>query len=187
MDKQIRFLSNNLEKIEEVRTILQSCGIEVIPNRTKIVELQTDDVRLLVKDKALKAFKKIGRPLIVEHTGLYIDKINGLPGGLTQIFWDTLQADKFAELFGASDNTSKATAKTIVCYVDGKKFKFFESEISGSIVNVPRGDRKFQWDCVFVPENTQQTFSEMTKEKKNTMSMRTKALQQFVEYLNNPK
>ena len=143
MDKQIRFLSNNLEKIEEVRRILQSCGIEVIPNRTKIVELQTDDVRLLVKDKALKAFKKIGRPLIVEHTGLYIDKINGLPGGLTQIFWDTLQADKFAE--------------------------------------------KFQWDCVFVPENTQQTFSEMTKEKKNTMSMRTKALQQFVEYLNNPK
>ena len=187
MVKQIRFLSSNPEKIKEINTILKDDGIEVISNNTKLEELQTNDVRHLVKDKALKAFKKIGRPLIVEHTGLYIDKINGLPGGLTQIFWDTLQADKFAELFGAPDDSAKATVRTTVCYVDGKNFQFFEGEICGSIVDVPRGDRVFQWDCVFVPEGSKLTFSEMGTKEKNKISMRKIALQQFAEYLNKTK
>ena len=70
--------------------------IQSLPS--KVEELQTEDSKRLVKDKAIKAFKQVGRPLFVEHTGLYIDYMNGLPGGLTQIFWDNLQADKFCEI-----------------------------------------------------------------------------------------
>ena len=184
MKKQIRVLSKNPEKIREIKEILDSNDIEVISNKTKIEEIQTENVHHLIEDKALKAYKKIGRPLIVEHTGLYIDKINGLPGGLTQIFWDTLQADKFAEIFGASDKSSKAKAKTIVCYVDGKKFKTFEGEINGYIIDKPRGSKDFQWDCVFVPDDYDQTFAEMGHDKKNNISMRKIALSKFAEYLN---
>ena len=75
MNRQIRILSSNPEKIKEVRDILNEFNIEVISNNIKLEELQTDDVIHLVKDKALKAYKKIGRPLIVEHTGLYIEKL----------------------------------------------------------------------------------------------------------------
>lgn len=129
--KQIRFLSNNAFKTKEVSEILKTLDVDVIPIARKIEELQTDNVNHLVKEKALKAFKIIGRPLFVEHTGLFIDKINQLPGGLTQVFWDKLQADKFTELFGADVGESKVKAITTICYIDGKNTHIFDGEVEG--------------------------------------------------------
>ena len=99
---EIRFVSSNRFKIAEAQQILGKHSISVVPSALKIDELQTEDTSKLVRDKLLKAFRRIGRPLFVEHTGLYLDHLGGLPGGLTQIFWDKLQADRFAELFGKS-------------------------------------------------------------------------------------
>lgn len=180
--KQIRFLSNNACKTKEVSEILKTLDVDVIPIARKIEELQTDNVNHLVKEKALKAFKMIGRPLFVEHNGLFIDKINQLPGGLTQVFWDKLQADKFAELFGADVGESKAKAITTICYIDGKNTHIFDGEVEGSIISVPKGDRNFQWDCIFVPDGYDQTFAEMGA-LKNDISMRKTALQKFADFL----
>jgi XTP/dITP diphosphohydrolase len=135
---------------------------------------------LLVRDKALKAFEYLGEPLFVEHTGLYLDYLNGLPGGLTQIVWDRLEADRFAQLFGTTDD--KVLARTVIGYVDGKKCHFFEGEISGRISSQPRGPRGFQWDCVFVPEGFDKTFAELG-DKKNEISMRKQALDKFAGFL----
>jgi XTP/dITP diphosphohydrolase len=142
--------------------------------------LQTEDPKLLVRDKALKAFEYLGEPLFVEHTGLYLDYLNGLPGGLTQIVWDRLEADRFAQLFGTTDD--KVLARTVIGYVDGKKCHFFEGEISGRISSQPRGPRGFQWDCVFVPEGFDKTFAELG-DKKNEISMRKQALDKFAGFL----
>lgn len=175
----IYFVSKNTHKQEETRGILDALGIEVLPVSTEINELQTMDTNSLVRDKAHKAFQKIGRPLIVEHTGLYLEMLGGFPGGLTQIFWDSLQRERFAQLF-ASD-ADKAVAKTYIGYVDGRRIKVFTGEVSGRIVT-PRGDPKFQWDCVFMPENYNCTFAEMGVAK-NEVSMRRLALEQFCAYL----
>ena len=40
MNRQIRILSSNPEKIKEIRDILNEFNIEVIPNKTKLDELQ---------------------------------------------------------------------------------------------------------------------------------------------------
>lgn len=179
---QIRFLSSNKFKIAEAQTILDHAGVHVLPIQLKIEELQTEDTKCLVKDKALKAFQLIGRPLFVEHTGLYLNYMNGLPGGLTQIFWDTLLADKFSEMFGkASDCT--VTAKTVIGYIDGKQFYDFEGAVPGKIVDIPRGNRDFQWDCVFMPDGYYQTFAELG-DVKNEISMRRRALDSFADFLN---
>ena len=95
---KIRFMSSNKHKIAEVQRILAPVGVDIIAVSQKIQELQTEDVYALVKDKLIKAFGAIGRPLFVEHTGLYLSGLNGLPAGLTQIFWDQLEADRFASL-----------------------------------------------------------------------------------------
>ncbi|UTF58924.1 non-canonical purine NTP pyrophosphatase [Gilvimarinus sp. DA14] len=178
---EIRFLSGNKFKIKEASLILKGAGVSVVPVKAKVEELQTEDTSRLVKDKALKAFEKIGRPLFVEHTGLYIDYMNGLPGGLTQIFWDTLQADKFTQLFGkGGENT--LVAKTVIGFVDGKRFHLFEGCVKGYVPTEPIGNRDFQWDCVFVPEGESKTFAELG-ERKNEISMRKKALDQFASFL----
>jgi len=179
---EIRLVTNNQFKIEETIEILKETKIKIIPLRMKIEELQTKEVNRLVKDKLLKAFSKIGRPLIVEHTGLYINYMNGFPGGLTQIYWDSLEADKFTEIIGNLENP-KAIAKTTIGYCDGKKIHLFDGEINGIIAKTPRGNKSFQWDCVFIPEGESETFAEMG-DRKNDISMRKLALEKFKMHIN---
>lgn len=174
---EIYFVSGNDYKISEANAILKPSNIRVMPHRSKIKEIQTSNTEELVRDKAIRAFKEIARPLFVEHTGLYLDMLNGLPGGLTQVIWDTLGKDRFSELFASEHNI--ATAKTTIGYIDGKQLHFFFGEIKGRIVNPPRHDNGFQWDCIFVPENESLAFSEMLPAKKNMISMRRMALEKF--------
>lgn len=177
---KIYFVSNNEFKIKEAKEIL-SKDLIVEDIKMKIDEIQSEDAEKIVKDKVLKAFKAIKRPVFVEHTGLYIEDFGNLPGGLTQIVWDSLQADKFCDYFGTRKNT-KAEAKTIIGYCDGKKTISFEGSISGNISNKPIGNRKFQWDCVFIPEGYTKTFAELD-DTKNEISMRKIALKKFLVYL----
>ena len=178
---RIRFVSSDACKIREVRTILESDDIVVVPVSIKIEEIQTENVQSLVHQKVLKAFQRIGRPVFVEHTVLELKGLNGLPGGLTQIFWDRLQADTFAALVNGL-SSRVVTARTVIGYCDGQSICFFEGEVTGTVPEEPAGDREFQWDCVFVPDGYEQTFAELGA-KKNQISMRRRALDEFATFL----
>jgi XTP/dITP diphosphohydrolase len=176
---RLRFLSSNPNKVTEAKAILSPAGFELIAVAKKLEEIQSDNVEFLVRDKCIKAFRLIGRPVFVEHTGLYIEALNGFPGGLTQIFWDTLGAERVAALFGKEDGL--AIARTRIGYCDGRCVHQFEGEVSGKLARKPRGDTS-QWDCIFIPEGSTKTFAEMG-ERKNEISMRRKALDQFAAFL----
>jgi XTP/dITP diphosphohydrolase len=179
---QLRFISRNDHKIREASAILNPYGVEVIAVPEKIEEIQSEDVRRLVRDKLLKAFQLVGKPLFVEHTGLEIAALNGLPAGLTQIFWDRLQADDFSKLVAGLPSAA-VVARTVIGYCDGQKVRFFEGKIAGKISPTPRGSRDFQWDCVFVPDGETQTFAELGEKRKNEISMRRLALDELGAHL----
>lgn len=178
-------MSVNRHKVAEVQRILAPVGVDIVPVSKKIEELQTEDVDRLVRDKLIKAFEAIGRPLFVEHTGLYLSGLNGLPAGLTQIFWDKLEADRFTNLVAGLGDAA-VTAKTVLGYCDGHEIRLFEGSIEGTVPRVPAGPTDFQWDCVFVPNGHTQTFAEMGAAK-DDISMRRKALDQFAAYLDSVK
>ena len=182
---KIYFLSSNKFKIQEVQSILNSTDIDVLAVSSKINEIQSDNMQEIAMDKVLKAFKEIGRPILVEQTGLLIKDFGNLPGGLTQIFWDSLQADKFSEIF-SKIGSSEVTAKTVLAFCNGKHIHTFEGTIDGHIVNPPRGNKDFQWDCVFEPIGYNKTFAELGDEK-NNISMRRLALNKFKTYLEDIK
>jgi XTP/dITP diphosphohydrolase len=178
MVMQIRFLSGNQHKLAEASTILRAAGVEVIPAAVAIPELQVADMEALVRDKALRAFQRLGRPLFVEQTGLLLDRLNGFPGGLTQIFWDAIGPDLMCELFGSGSEVG-VTARTRIGYCDGRKIHQFEGSIRGRIAPAPAGDRGFQWDCVFIPDGYDQTFAELGVK----ISMRRIVLDAFASHL----
>src|SRR5829696_5473667 len=115
---RLRFLSSNPNKVTEANAILSPAGLELIAVEKKLDEIQSADVEFLVRDKCIRAFRLIGRPVFVEHTGLFIEALNGFPGGLTQIFWDTLGAERVAGIFGSADG--RAVARTRIGYCDGR-------------------------------------------------------------------
>ena len=130
--------------------MLKSEHIRIVPITDPIHEIQSKNLHDIVIDKVMKAFKGVMRPVIVEHTGLILRDFGELPGGLGKIFWDSLGADQFATFFAHTD-TAYAIAKTVIAFCDGRQIKTFVGEIDGQIVDPPRGNRAFQWDCVFQP------------------------------------
>ncbi|WP_299155009.1 non-canonical purine NTP pyrophosphatase [uncultured Tateyamaria sp.] len=179
--RALRFLSGNPHKIREVEDILSGIDIEIVAVDYKISEIQTIDVPKLVHGKCIRAFQRVSQPIFVEHTSLKISALNGFPGGLTQVFWDTLQADNVSKLFGSLPDPT-VVASTRIAFCDGKRIHQFEGEVEGSIAAEPRGNRDFQWDCVFVPKGETETFAELG-DRKNEISMRRRALESFAEFL----
>lgn len=182
MTRQIRFLTRNSGKFEELNQLLANSGIKLIRDATEIHELQTEDMDTLIRDKVLKAFNLIRHPLIVDHTGLAFDLLNGFPAGLTSVFYDKLENHGIASLIGQSEKP-QVTAITLIGYCDGRKIETFKGEARGTIAERERGADGFQWDKVFVPEGSNETYAELGQQKKNEISMRRKAFDRFAAFL----
>lgn len=180
-NRRIVFVSNNKYKIHETTKILKEFDITVVASSIKLHEIQTENIDQLVKDKTIKAFKRIKNELIVEHTGLFIKDLNDLPGIHTQVFWDSLGKEKFTQIARKLDSRI-IIAKTIIGYCDCKRVYIFRGEIEGLISDEPRGDDRFQWDCIFIPRGYDQTFAELDTVEKNKISMRKIALMNFAKH-----
>lgn len=177
---KLYFLTKNDFKYNEAKVLLPK-SIELIKFSESIKEIQSENIDEIVNDKILKAFKKIYRPIFIEHTSLYLEGLNDFPGGLTQIFWDKLGADDFSK-FITLTKSCKAKAKTIIGFCDGKRIHTFEGAIEGSIASSPQGNKDFQWDCVFIPNGYTETFAQLGPEK-NKISMRKIAFDKFNNFL----
>jgi len=58
----------------------------------------------------------------------------------------------------------------------------FTGRTDGKIV-LPRGPTNFGWDPIFQPDGFNDTFAEMRKETKNSISHRRRALDKLLQYL----
>ena len=67
---------------------------------------------------------------------------------------------------------------------EGSKVETFPGRCDGKIVS-PRGPTDFGWDPCFQPDGFDQTYAEMEKETKNSISHRGRALEKLKEYLLN--
>jgi XTP/dITP diphosphohydrolase len=137
---------------------------------------------VLLRDKLLKAFQVIRRPLIVDHTGLSFDLLNGFPSGLTSVFYDKLGDAGIAHLIGRSAKLG-ATAITLIGYCDGRTVRSFQGNARGMIADEPRGRGGFQWDTIFIPKGYDKTYAELGQKKKNEISMRRIAFDAFAKFL----
>jgi XTP/dITP diphosphohydrolase len=179
---ELRFLTRNPGKFRELSELIDSSKYKLLQDSTEINELQTEDMDALIRDKILKAFEKVRRPLVVDHTGLHFDLLNGFPAGLTSVFYDKLKPEGIASLIGKSANR-KVTAVTLIGYCDGKKIHMFKGQIDGLVSDAPRGDEGFQWDKIFIPNGYDKTFAQLGNKKKNEISMRKRAFDEFANFL----
>ena len=59
----------------------------------------------------------------------------------------------------------------------------FEGIIKGEITHLRKGEGGFGYDAVFMPEGYEKTFAQMTRQEKNNISHRGRALQKLVQFL----
>lgn len=166
------FVTTNKNKLREVNEIL---GEELESIEIELIEPQALEVEEVVKEKAMDAFMKIGKPVLVEDTGLYFETWNGLPGALIKWFLLSVGNQGILRMMTGEPNR-KVIAKTAIGFYDGKEAHVFIGEVAGIIAGKIMGESNFGWDPIFIPAGYKKSFAQMNAEEKNKISMRYIAL-----------
>jgi XTP/dITP diphosphohydrolase len=179
----IYFNTVNVDKIREIEFILSSHS-KFKPHflNKYVVEVLSNDIRKVVKQKAIDAYSYWRLPVIVEHGALEIEYLNNFPGALSKPMWD-LMNEKICSLIpkGESRNAKVISA---VCYCNGKNIKTFIGETAGEISENGKGTKGFQFDPIFIPSGSTKTYAEMDLDEKMPYSQATKSYALLIDYLN---
>lgn len=183
--KQLLFVTGNQKKLEEVKAILESESISVSSVALDLPELQGEPENIS-KEKCRLAAAQVGGSevsIIVEDTSLCFNALKGLPGPYIKWFLAKLGHDGLNKMLYAYEDKS-AYALCVFSLSTDKDAEpiIFRGETAGKIVP-PRGPTDFGWDPIFQPDGFEQTYAEMRKDVKNSISHRRKALNKLKEYL----
>uniref|UniRef100_A0A6B2LJB3 Inosine triphosphate pyrophosphatase n=1 Tax=Arcella intermedia TaxID=1963864 RepID=A0A6B2LJB3_9EUKA len=174
-------------KLREVSAILndntEHLPLPIINKVVDLPELQ-GDAKSVAIEKAKVAVASIQGPCIIEDTCLFFNAWNGLPGPYIKWFMSSCGNEGLNKMLTSYDDKSaSATAIFSFCAGVGQPVHLFEGEVKGKIVP-SRGSEGFGWDPIFEPEESNgKTFAEMTKDEKNLISHRRRALQKLRTFL----
>jgi XTP/dITP diphosphohydrolase len=177
---RVTFASTNRNKFSEAQAILEPFGITVDFANIDLVELQSDSLEQIAKEKARSAFDLLKKPAIVEDDGLFIDTLKGFPGQYSSFVFQTIgNAGILKLLNGCADRS--ASFRSIIAYADGKQVSVSEGLVKGRISEfVFEGG--WGYDPIFVPDGSRLTFAQLDQEK-NKFSHRRKGLEMFAQWL----
>ena len=178
---KIYFVTTNEFKAKEVQAFISASppNVEIHVLQKDLQEILVLDLDTIVKHKALEAYKYLAVPCVVEHSGLFMKGLPGLPGGLGQVIWNKI-GDRMCSLLREGDST-EATAQSFIAYCDGRHVRSYYGETAGRLAESARGDYKFNWDPIFIPEGSDKTYGEMGPEEKRATSPTIKA---WISFLN---
>lgn len=141
-------------------------------------EIQSDDPEKVVVDKVKRAYKATGKPVVVEDVSAGLDKFKGLPGPFIKYFIQKIGKDALYQLAGKEGE--RAIVSCSIAYYDGTNLLTVRGDVPGTVV-ADRGGEAFGFDSVFIPDGETETFAQMTKERKNSLSHRSKAIHLFID------
>ena len=175
----VTFASTNKNKYREVKSILSAHSISVDFAQINLVEIQSDSLEEIAREKAKSAFAQVCRPIIVEDDGLFIEVLKGFPGQYSSHAFKTIGNAGIMKLLAGSANRS-AYFLSLIAFYNGKTLSISEGSVGGSISGkIAEGG--WGYDPIFVPTGINLAFAEL-KEKKNEYSHRRKALDNFARW-----
>jgi XTP/dITP diphosphohydrolase len=180
----VRFLTGNRHKLEELSAVLGECGYRVEPVERGAVklELQSDSLEAIAAAAASLAYSALGFPVAVEDAGLFVDALNGFPGPYSRYVYKTIGIEGILKLLEGR-NGREAEFRSVIAYAGPWGVKVFTGTVRGRIADAPRGSGGFGFDPIFIPEDEERTFAEMSVEEKNQYSHRARAARQLCRWL----
>ncbi|KAL4929643.1 non-canonical purine NTP pyrophosphatase [Aspergillus undulatus] len=177
--KTLNFITGNKNKLAEVRAILGDV-IDVQNQAVDVPEIQ-GTIEEIAKEKCRHAANAVGGPALTEDTALEFHALKGLPGPYIKSFLEALHHEGLNKMLDSFE-TREAEAVCTFAFSPGPGSEpiIFQGRTEGTIVR-PRGPASFGWDPIF--EHDGKTYAEMTKEEKNKVSHRYKALLKLQQWL----
>jgi XTP/dITP diphosphohydrolase len=169
------FASSNKHKYYEAKQILATFGIKLKFFKFNPIEIQSESISDIARKKALDAYKKAKRPIMVEDVGLFIERLGGFPGPYSSYVYKTIGNNGVSLLARGG----RAKFLSVVALYDGKKMRLFEGIVHGHIAKKPKGDG-WGYDPIFIPDGKKQTYAQI--DDKNLLSHRFFALQNMARF-----
>ncbi|HEX8598898.1 MAG TPA: non-canonical purine NTP pyrophosphatase [Chloroflexia bacterium] len=179
--RRVYFVTSNPEKQVEAKLVLEPRSIQIQLLQQTIIEPLSVDLPIVATSKVVEAYRRYHIPVFVEHGGLYIEALKGLPGCLSKLMFTALKGEICDLIRPGQDRT--AIARSLVAFCDGRRIHLFTGEVNGTISVTPKGARDYYYDTVFIPEGHSQTFAEMSIEDKTRISHVKQAYEAFASHL----
>ena len=130
-----------------------------------------------------------GYDCFADDTGLEIEALNGAPGVYSARYAGPQRSaeDNMSKILNKlqGKENRKAQFRTAIALILNEEEHLFEGKVDGHISEDRQGDEGFGYDPIFLPENDQRSFAQMSMEEKGEISHRGRAVKKLVEYLNN--
>ncbi len=128
------YITSNKAKIRVASRFLSPLNVEIEGKQLDLVEIQSDNIEEIARDKARQAYAAINEPLFVNDAGWYITALNGFPGPFMKYVNQWLTADDMLRMMSGHANR-EVIFKEVVCYVDKNQLKSFVGEIKGKVLD----------------------------------------------------
>ena len=185
------FATHNQHKLREIQALLppniQLLSLDDISCNEDIPETATtiEDNALL---KAQYVQKQYHCNVFADDTGLEVQALNNAPGVYSARYAGEHKSDvdNVQLLLKNMEGISRREAqfKTVIALCLEGVVYTFEGIAKGNISTTPIGTNGFGYDPIFIPENSDKTFAELTQDEKNCISHRGKAFEKLLDFLN---
>ena len=190
--KKLIFATHNANKVKEVRNQLMGTyeilGLNDIGFHEEIIE----DKKTIVENSIAKVRfvkERTGYDCFADDTGLEVNALNGKPGVFSKRFagQNASSDDNINKLLhmlkGKQDRS--AQFKTVISLFNNGEIQTFEGICKGIIGFKRSGNFGFGYDPIFIPENKNISFGQMSLEEKNKIAHRARAVNKLISYLTN--
>ena len=148
-------------KIDLANKIFNDYDVEIIQEDIETPEIQSLDCEEVAKYSVSYACDLLNKPVIKNDSGLVIPALNNFPGALAKYAEETIGADGYVKLLEGKDK--KCYWIEVLAYKEpGKEAVCFTALTYGKIADKVHEGRGYSFDKIFIPDNEQRTFSEMT-------------------------
>ncbi|MTI38503.1 non-canonical purine NTP diphosphatase [Fulvivirga lutimaris] len=185
------FATNNRNKLIEVSSLLND-SIELLSLSDIGCLEEIEETQATIEGNSLQKaeyiFNKYNVAVFADDTGLEVEALNGEPGVKSARYAGELRDNEANIQLLLSNLKSKpnrdAQFKTVITLITEKEKVQFEGIVKGSIAEQKMGEEGFGYDPIFVPNEYNMSFAQMSMEEKNQISHRGLAVKKLVDYLN---
>ena len=197
---QILLATSNVHKLEEVREILGSIGVDVVGlnEAERKIEEPVEDADTFAGNARLKAIgyaKATGKRCMADDSGLVVDALGGEPGiysaryagvGETRDERDgannKLLLEKLSEL-NCDESPARFVCSLCVADPDGTIVAQTQGTFEGLITSTQRGVNGFGYDPLLYLPDVEMTSAQLSPAAKNARSHRSEAVRKMLDLL----
>lgn len=184
--KTIYYATGNAGKYEGVKYFLEDhAGIEIQQFDHDLPEIQSLDQQEIARDKALKAWKILQQPLLLDDAGMYFDDYHEFPGTMSKFVYHGLGFEGLMKLVQPGQ---RAAFVLTLAYIDSStNIKFFEGKVTGTIAD-PFAYSAYHLESMpyatmFIPDGATTVLNALRFERKEAeFNPRVHALKKFLTW-----